>query len=148
MIISVMNIIVQHHVAMVGFCGSWQLISYHSYIALTEWCCHWWQSWHHRFLWSHMDGLVQEKCNSIANALGLHLSGTNPTICDSVWFCITAMTWDKTKSDFKLKKIPHNLSWWLQSLLWIFLRETLCIIKPYCIHWWWTPHIERSDSPC
>ena len=29
------------------FCGSWQLISYHSNIALTEWCCHWWQSWHH-----------------------------------------------------------------------------------------------------
>ena len=47
MIISVMDIIVQHHVAMVGFCGSWQLISYHSYIALTEWCCHWRQSWQH-----------------------------------------------------------------------------------------------------
>ena len=30
--------------------------------------------------WLHIDGLVQEKCNSIANALELHLSCTNPSI--------------------------------------------------------------------
>ena len=29
----------------------------------------------------HIDGLVQERCNSIANALELHLSCTNPSIC-------------------------------------------------------------------
>ena len=28
-------------------------------------------------------GLVQERCNSIANALGLHLSCTNPSVCDT-----------------------------------------------------------------
>ena len=27
----------------------------------------------------HMEGLVQERCNSIANALELHLSCTNPS---------------------------------------------------------------------
>ena len=30
------------------------------------------------------DGLVQERCNSIANALELRLSCTDPSICDSV----------------------------------------------------------------
>ena len=30
--------------------------------------------------WEHMDGLVQERCNSIANALELRLSCTNPLI--------------------------------------------------------------------
>ena len=28
----------------------------------------------------HIDGLVQERCNSIANALELHLSFTNPSM--------------------------------------------------------------------
>ena len=31
----------------------------------------------------HLDGLIQERCNSIANALELHLSCTNPSICDA-----------------------------------------------------------------
>ena len=30
--------------------------------------------------WSHVDGLVQERCNSIANALELRISCTNPSI--------------------------------------------------------------------
>ena len=30
----------------------------------------------------HLDGLVQERCNSIANALELRLSCTNPSICN------------------------------------------------------------------
>ena len=34
-----------------------------------------------RLHWSHVDGLVQERCNSIANALELHLSCTNPSLC-------------------------------------------------------------------
>ena len=29
--------------------------------------------------WDHIDGLMQERCNSIANALELHLSCTNPS---------------------------------------------------------------------
>ena len=33
------------------------------------------------FLCSHFDGLVQERCNSIANTLELRLSCTNPLIC-------------------------------------------------------------------
>ena len=33
-------------------------------------------------IWSDkLDGLVQLRCNSIANALELHLSSTNPLIC-------------------------------------------------------------------
>ena len=31
--------------------------------------------------WLYFDGLVQERRNSIANALELHLSCTNPMIC-------------------------------------------------------------------
>ena len=36
--------------------------------------------------WAHIDGLVQERCNSIANALELRLSCTKPTICDDNMF--------------------------------------------------------------
>ena len=32
----------------------------------------------------HIDGLVQERCNSIANAMELHLSCINPSICKCV----------------------------------------------------------------
>ena len=31
--------------------------------------------------WYQIDGLVQERCNSIANALELHLSCNNPSKC-------------------------------------------------------------------
>ena len=37
----------------------------------------------------HIDWLVQERCNSIANALELHLSCTNP----SIWFHSVTGTW-------------------------------------------------------
>ena len=34
-----------------------------------------------RFMIDHIDGLLQERRNSIANALELRRSGTNPSIC-------------------------------------------------------------------
>ena len=40
----------------------------------------------------HIDGLVQERCNSIANTLELCLSGTNPSLCD--YKCISAYTYN------------------------------------------------------
>ena len=48
--------------------------------------------WHHFDINKHTDGLVQERRNSIANALELHLSCTNPSIwymCTQVFFSIT-----------------------------------------------------------
>ena len=38
---------------------------------------------------NHIDGLVQERCNSIANTLELHLSCINP----SIYNCTTAFIW-------------------------------------------------------
>ena len=35
----------------------------------------------HIYIYIYVDGLVQERCNSIAKALELHLSCTNPSIC-------------------------------------------------------------------
>ena len=35
-------------------------------------------------LQSYIDGLMQERCKSIANALELHLSSTNPSMYDNV----------------------------------------------------------------
>ena len=34
-----------------------------------------------------IDGSVQERCNSIANALELHFSCTNPSICHQASMC-------------------------------------------------------------
>ena len=33
----------------------------------------------------HIDGLVQKRCSSVANALKLHMSCINPSICTSSW---------------------------------------------------------------
>ena len=38
--------------------------------------------------YNHFDGLVQERRNSIANALELRLSCTNPSICDRAFYRI------------------------------------------------------------
>ena len=52
----------------------------------------------------HIDGLVQERCNSIANALELHLSCTNPLIYGGIiWLFVgnskwQAIAWANTKS--------------------------------------------------
>ena len=41
-----------------------------------------WETLHYinHYHWGNIDGLVQERCNSIANTLELHLSCTNPSI--------------------------------------------------------------------
>ena len=41
----------------------------------------------------HIDGLVQERRNSIANALELRLSCTNPSICGILQVCPTMAVW-------------------------------------------------------
>ena len=57
--------------------------------AYTKWALNWWhkhnktkqsQAQHQDYFMVHIDGSVQERRNSIANALELHLSFTNPSI--------------------------------------------------------------------
>ena len=53
------------------------------------------QTWVMTYL-SHINGLVQERCNSSALALELHFSCINPSTCHicliAAWFCLTK--WD------------------------------------------------------
>ena len=54
--------------------------------------------WYHMSKMLYLDGLVQERCNSIANALKLHLSCTNPPIYGNLlWrsfcWCGVVMGW-------------------------------------------------------
>ena len=51
----------------------------------------------------HLDGLVQERCNSIAKALELHLSCTNPLI-----YCLPLNTWS-SKWEISLFKSANIL---------------------------------------
>ena len=44
------------------------------------------QNLYHEYIIEHIDGLVQERRNSIANALGLRLSCTYPSICTFIDF--------------------------------------------------------------
>ena len=70
-----------------------------------------------------IDGLMQERCNSIANALELCLSCTNPTIwlltpltliiiCDLVWVS------DDIQPNNKIWFLA--LSWWSSSVMWYY----------------------------
>ena len=43
-----------------------------------------------------IDGLMQERCNSITNALELHLSCTNPSVCLSMLRCQLLWWWANT----------------------------------------------------
>ena len=62
----------------------------------------------------HITGLVQERCNSIANALELHLSGTNPVIS------IVSILWDHAITPLcciqlgktKLNTVEYNNNYW------------------------------------
>ena len=83
----------------------------------------------------YVDGLVQERCNSIANALELHLSCTKPLMC-----CCHG------SQCCSLLELP---------------RECLCLLRRIWIYWytpwtnlgwvglwgflWWTPSAKRKD---
>ena len=59
----------------------------------------------------HIDGLVQERRNSIANALEVHLSCTNPSICTMQ---IYHHAWDFQQepiwpTSVKTKAVPHQV---------------------------------------
>ena len=47
---------------------------------VSFWCLLWFNMWY-------INGLVQERQNSIANVLELHLSYTNPSICSTMVAC-------------------------------------------------------------
>ena len=54
-------------------------------------------------VWSNMDGLVQERRNSIANALELHLSCTNP----SIWFDVAYHITNKVRA--RIRVCTHKI---------------------------------------
>ena len=56
----------------------------------------------------HINGLVQERCNSIANALELHLSCTNPSICSHIW----AAKWSTLKCLHDAPPVTQKLIMW------------------------------------
>ena len=84
----------------------------------------------------HIDGLVQERCNSIANALELHLPFTNPLICRFLISMTQAISmW---RNDRK----------WNTDLLYFKTIQPVMSLLGICIHWWfeWFPKIVNSLS--
>ena len=84
--------------------------------------CITWSQWVNHF---NMDGLVQERCNSIANALELHLSCTNP----SIWFINTIIllhaAWQWQVQD-QTRNCISCCHWWMtENALWFFLGKLL-----------------------
>ena len=59
-------------------------------------------------VYNHVDKLVQERCNSIANALELRLSHTNPSIFDNAHhlYRIAMTTWPGDL--FHASKLGHH----------------------------------------
>ena len=70
-----------------------------------------------------IDGLMQERCNSIANALELHLSCINPSIFSMTWSAASSrpihlMRWEPT-CGMELTSPVSNSDWFLSlSSLW------------------------------
>ena len=75
------------------------------------------------------DGLVQERRNSSANTLELHLSCTKPSKCDS---CNSI-----TETMFQLTKAPHNSPLQMSYGVSEYFSEH-CVI----MEWHWTMHDE------
>ena len=79
-----------------------------------SWSWFWWVQWYHNL---HFDGLVQERCNSIANALELHLSCTNSLIF--------------LGNTHKRHLMPHLP--WLVGSLWPVLYLALVTVVQYSL---------------
>ena len=88
--------------------------------------------------WMPIDGLVQERCNSIANALELHLSCTNPWIWTlysvSLLHMMTLMTWHQ------------DYCWQTGSVLWL-LMPWLLVSSGHQQQWYRLDEISMALSP-
>ena len=84
--------------------------------------------------WQYTDGLMQERRNSIAKALELRFSCTNPFIYSSTQIT-TAVWWTRKKIDCDLKSIPTSLnSLWPSDAIWQHRSgSTLVHVMPCCL---------------
>ena len=67
-------------------------------------------------LWIHIDGLVQERRNSTANALELRLSCTYPSICTVHWLNVVWWCHMVTKIGHCLYRLCMNQNWLIDNL--------------------------------
>ena len=92
--------------------------------------------------WLNIDGLVQERCNSIANAMELHLTYTNRLIwyidslvqdCSnsSAWAMELLQSWAKKKNDIKMLSYHYSDSHYKDKM----------IVRLSYIHMGFTSHV-------
>ena len=107
---------------------------------LKKWCCNCRGVWNfhcyssmHCKIWPQIDGLMQEICNSIANALELHLSCTNPS--KYLWcilgnfFSIVFASWEGTLA--LLQTCPNLLVPWPKDIFHLLPDVGSCIGLPH-----------------
>ena len=93
-----------------------------------------------------IDGLVQERCNSIANALELRLSGTNPSICltsvSDVKWLFPAVSHGINQRNACTQFLTMKLYKWIQNLFRPFLffitqnsLQSINIAIANSVHW-------------
>ena len=83
----------------------------------------------------HIDGLVQERCSSIANALELHLSCTKPSIYhDQDKSCIQIRLWTQEGHSILCR---HGYT--MQCYLWVFYCRISCYKEAVLIISWSRP---------
>ena len=81
----------------------------------------------------HLDGLVQERCNSIANTLELHLSCTNSSIWYSMWASVLSPVFVKV-SAFIIFTLFFQISMLLCSVFAeAVLRNLVLILWLVCV---------------
>ena len=85
----------------------------------------------------HIDGLVQERRNSIANALELRLSCTNPSIWPSSVLCEEHYTMVKT-SHFPWYVLKGNWGWKCNGVMPLWCQPFTYIMPCYshCMNWY------------
>ena len=103
----------------------------------------------------HIDGLVLERRNSIASALELCLSCTNPSIWNFnmavealsisrfIWMCSSWAWYCSSKWEYS-----RMSSWYITNALWYKKCDTLVLCwardRYFCRRWWGTREMESS----
>ena len=104
---------------------------------LADQKCYWHWVLDNDICWmDHFDGLVQERHNSIANALELRLSCTNPSICvcPLQLTCCRCLKWTQPSPSLLL---PYSQSFWRWSVSCVHSSMGLCEaeIQVLCKAW-------------
>lgn len=73
-------------------------------------------------------------------------------VCVSKWLQVTSINWNLFTSWYKWRRSTWLLAMWLYlSLLWISLREAICLLKKYflnclCCAWHWGRSVEHHST--